>query len=116
MAEFLLLRVQVGAKVDFLSTLTASTVVGAMKANTFGPYFSRIRLRLMLDRFLKKNTQPEEKTTSQDSQKSLLDELAKNAEVLDQNKMNQVEGGQSNNSQFSVRYDWNSTMGGTTPL
>jgi hypothetical protein len=70
----------------------------------------------MFNRFLKKNDQPKGKTTAESDQKSQLDELSKNSNVLSDDKMNQIGGGFSSNGSFSDRYDWNSSLGGNTPL
>ncbi len=69
----------------------------------------------MISRLLKNINQPKQNTTEDNKEKSLFDELAKNAEVVDHDKMNQVEGGHTSSGHFSHNYDWNSTPGGRIP-
>ncbi len=69
----------------------------------------------MFDRFLKKSNPNTENTTNADQQKSSLDELSQSMQVIDKDKMKQIEGGLTSNTQFSDRFDWNSTPGGNVP-
>lgn len=69
----------------------------------------------MFDRFFNKSNQNNENTTSANQQKSSLDELSQSSQVIDKDKMKQIEGGRTSNQQFSDRFDWNSTPGGNVP-
>ena len=69
----------------------------------------------MFDRFFNKSNQNNENTTSANQQKSSLDELSQTSQVIDKDKMKQIEGGRTSNQQFSDRFDWNSTPGGNVP-
>lgn len=69
----------------------------------------------MLDRLFRKSTTPQQNNTSEKDPKPSLDELAKNAQILDQDKMNQIGGGHTGNTQLNDRIDWNSTFGGSIP-
>lgn len=69
----------------------------------------------MFDRFFNKSNQNNENTTSTNQQKSSLDELSQTSQVIDKDKMKQIEGGRTSNQQFSDRFDWNSTPGGNVP-
>jgi hypothetical protein len=70
----------------------------------------------MWNRFIKKDDQQKTKSTTVDSEKSRLDQLSNNTTVLDTDNMNRIEGGLSSNNAFSNKYDWNSSLGGNTPL
>ena len=69
----------------------------------------------MFNRLFKKDDQTNEKSHTEDSRKSALDKLSQDSNVLDKEKMKQIEGGHTANQQFSERFDWNSTPGGNIP-
>lgn len=69
----------------------------------------------MFDRLFNKSNQNNANTTNANPQKSSLDELSQNTQVIDKDKMKQIEGGHTSNPQFSDRFDWNSTPGGNVP-
>jgi hypothetical protein len=67
------------------------------------------------NRLFARNNQTDNNVTKNNSDRSTLDDLKKDTEILDTNAMNKVEGGHTSNPQFPDLYDWTSTPGGNVP-
>lgn len=72
-------------------------------------------LYFMWNRFLKKGTDQEKKTTAEAQPQSKLKDLEKENQVLTKEQMNKIEGGHSAITQFIKDYEWDATLGGNMP-